>query len=278
MIVYFNGQFMPKDEVRISPDDRGFLFADGVYEAIVSYSGRPFRIDEHLRRLERSLRELRMEGFDARDLKDVVERLIQANDLGAGEALTYIEVTRGAAPRGHVFPEPGISPTVYASATPFAAPRENCARGVKAILVPDVRWARCDVKSIALLPNVLASQRAKEQGAEEALFVRDGAITEGTHTNFCAVFDGRLLTYPKSNHILPGVTREVVLELCGELGIPCTEEPVLESRLREADELMIVGTTSEIMPLVRVDDWQVGSGRPGPVTRRLEEAFEALVH
>lgn len=277
MIVYFNGQFVPKEEVRISPDDRGFLFADGVYEVIASYNGRLFRPDEHFRRLERSLHELRIALPDLADLRRAAERLIEVNGLTRGDAAIYIQITRGVAPRNHAFPDPAVPPTVYANAFPFQPPHEAQERGIKVILVPDVRWARCDVKSVALLANVLASQRAVESGAAEAVFVRDGVVTEGSRNNVCAVFGGRLVTHPKTNVILPGITRDVVLELCGQLGIPYSETFIPESQLREADELMIVGTLSEIIPVVQVDDWPVGDGKPGPVTRRLQQAFREMV-
>jgi D-alanine transaminase len=165
---------------------------------------------------------------------------------------------------------------VYATASPFQPYHEQWEHGVKVTLMPDVRWARCDIKAVALLPNLLASQRAKERGAYEAVFVRDGAITEGSHTNFCAVFGGELVTYPRCHYILGGIMREVVLELCAELGIPVREFPVMEGELREADELMVTGTTSEVMPVVQVDGWTVGDGKPGPVTRKLQRAFRKL--
>jgi D-alanine transaminase len=148
---------------------------------------------------------------------------------------------------------------------------------VSIILVPDIRWTRCDIKALALLPNVLASQEAKERGAEEAVFVRDGVITEGAHTNVCAVLDGQLVTHPLTNYILPGITRRVVLELCAELGIPYREAPMGEEELRTASEAMILGTTTEIMPVVQVGGQPVGDGQPGPVTRQLQAAFRARV-
>jgi D-alanine transaminase len=276
MIVYFNGRLVPKEDVRISPDDRGFLFADGVYEVIRSYDGRLFRAKDHFRRMDRSLRELLIDGPDLDDLRDVAEQLIQCNDLGRGDAKLYIQITRGVAPRRHSFPGEHTPPTVYVSASHFRPPHEKWKYGVKIILVPDIRWARCDIKSVALLPNVLVSQQARERGAEEAVFVRDGVITEGSHTNFCAVFDGQLVTHPKSNYILAGIMREVVLDLCGELNIPFREFPIFEGELREADELMILGTTSEIMPVVQVNDWKVGDSRPGPITTKLQRAFREM--
>ncbi len=276
MIVYFNGHFMPKERVSISPDDRGFLFADGAYEVIRSYDGRLFRLDDHLVRLDRSLRELHITGPDVHSFGDIAEELIRANHLEQGDASLYIQVTRGAAPRRHTFPDEGISPTVYAYAAPLRPYLERWERGVKAILVPDIRGSRCDIKSVALLPNVLASQRAAERGAYEAIFLRDGAVTEGSHTNVCAVRDGRLVTYPCTHHILSGITRRVVLELCGQLDIPIEESPVLETHLGAVDELLLLGTVTGVMPVVEVDCWQVGDGVPGPVTRRLQRAFREL--
>jgi D-alanine transaminase len=277
MLVYFNGRFMPKEDVCLSPDDRGFLFADGVYEVFRSYKGRLFRAESHLARMVRSLRELRVAGPDAETLGDIAGQLIQVNDLADGDAAVYIQVTRGAAPRRHAFPGPDVPPTVYAFAYPIQRSQERWDNGVKVILVPDIRWTRCDIKSIALLPSVLASQRAQEAGADEAVFVRDGAITEGAHTNFCAVFDGQVVTYPRTHYILPGITRQVVSELCRDLGIPFREYPVLESRLRQAGELMILGTITEIVPVVQVDDWPVGDGKPGPVTQSLQRAFCEMI-
>jgi D-alanine transaminase len=277
MIVYLNGQFIPKDEARVSPDDRGFLFADGAYEVVRAYDGRFFKTQEHLTRLERSLRELRIAAPGTQSLGEVAAQLLHHNRLQDGDALLYIQVTRGAATRRHSFPDPAIPPTVYASASPFQQSREKWEGGVKAILVPDIRWARCDIKSVALLPNVLASQEASEQGADEALFVRDGVATEGAHTNVFAVFDGQLVTHPQTNRILAGVTRQVVLDLCRALDIPVRETPVLEWQLREASELMITSTTAEVTPVVQIDDWQVAAGEPGPITTRLQRAFRDLV-
>jgi D-alanine transaminase len=276
MIVYFSGAFIPKEDVRISPDDRGFTFADGVYEVICAYNGQLFKLEEHLRRMERSLQALRIAGLDVSGLGEVVGEVLRRNDLERADAKLYLQVTRGVAPRRHAFPDEVISPTVYASAVPYRLPEEKWAQGVRVILVPDLRWSRCDVKSVALLPNVLASQQAKEAGAYEALFVREGVITEGSHTSFCGVFDGMLVTHPLNNRILTGITRGIVLDLCRELGIPFQESPIGEGDLHRASELMVLGTTTGIMPVVTVDDWPVGDGRPGPTTRRLQRAFREM--
>lgn len=277
MIVYFDGQYLPREDVRVSPDDRGFLLADGAYEVIRSYRGRLFRLTEHLTRLERSLRELRFTRPDVSKLDAVAETLLRRNDLDGEDAVLYIQVTRGVAPRTHAFPSPGTTPTVYLATSPFRASSEKWEHGVNVILVPDIRWTRCDIKSVALLPNVLASQEAKERGAEEAVFVREGILTEGAHTNICGVFGGHLVTHPATHHILAGVTRQVVLDLCAELEVPVIESPIYRQALAKADELMILGTTTEIMPVIQVDDWQVGDGRPGPLTRKLQQAFRELV-
>ncbi len=273
MIAYFNGRFLPKQDVRISPDDRGFLFSDGAYEVICAYNGKLFKSEEHIKRMKRSLQELRIDGAETEKLKDIAERLIRENNFGDSDAKVYIQITRGVAPRNHAFPDQNVPPTIYASASAFHSPQEKWKDGVKIILVPDIRWTRCDIKSVGLLPNVLASQQAKESGAEEAVFVRDGSITEGAHTNFCAVFDGEIITAPKTNYILAGITREVVLDLCHELRIPVREFPIFERDLTEADECIILGTTTEVMPVVQVNGWKVGDGKPGPITKKLQQAF-----
>lgn len=270
-LVYFNGQYLPKSEVHLSPDDRGFLLGDGIYEVIRIYDGRLFAAGAHFRRMERSLQALRIDGPPADTFTDVAARLIRENDLT--DAALYIQITRGVAPRTHAFPAAGTPPTVYATVYRPNIQPQKWEEGVAVTLVPDIRWARCDIKTVALPPNVLASQRAREAGVEEAVFVRDGVLTEGAHTNVCAVRDGVLLTYPLSNYILPGITRAVVLDLCRQLELPYREEAVFADELDQIDELLILGTTTEVMPVVTVDGQAVGDGRPGPVTRRLQQAF-----
>lgn len=275
MIAYWNGEFLPKASIRVSPDDRGFLFADGVYEVIRAYGGRPFAVTEHVARLRASLRGLRLEWPGADGLADVVVELLARNELSHEDALVYVQVTRGAAPRSHVFPPEGTPVTAYAAAWPYAP--HDVADGAGAILVPDIRWARCDIKSVALLPNVLAQQEAREASALEAIFVRDGVLTEGTHTNVCVVLDGEVVTHPLTNHVLPGITRAAVRDLCRRDGIPWREAPVLLSEARRAQEILLVGTTVEVTAVVRLDGAPVADGSPGPVARSLAAAFERLV-
>lgn len=271
-IVYLNGTFLPKAQARISPDDRGFLFGDGVYEVVRSYAGRLFREAEHFARMERGLLELGIRGPRGSELSRISRELLERNGLASADALVYLQVTRGAAPRTHAFPEPSVPPTVYGSATPFR-PKADPFAGIAVITVPDVRWARCDIKTVNLVPNCLANQRAQEAGAKEAIFVRDGVALEATASSFFAVFDGVVQTAPKTNYILPSITRDVVLELAARQRIPAREVPIFAHDLSRADELFVAGTTMEVMPVVQVDGVPVGDRRPGPLTRQLQEWF-----
>ena len=277
MLVYLNGDFLPHTEARVSVDDRGFLFADGVYEVIRVYGGRPYLLQEHLDRMAGGIRalEIPFDGFDR--LRDVAFRLMEENGVD-DEGNIYIQVTRGAAPRKHAFPPADTPPTVYVSVKPARRhPDAYYEEGVDAITTPDTRWARCDIKSVALLPNVLANQKAHAAGAFEALFIRDGIVLEGSHSNVMAVVDGTLVTYPTCNYILAGITRDRILALAARLGVPIREGAIPVDRLHDVDELFLTGTTTEVMPVVRVDGRPVGSGKPGVVTRRLMEAYRAEI-
>jgi len=276
MIVHLNGQFLPKEQASISPDDRGFLFADGAYEVVRAYRGHLFRAREHWERFDASLQALRIPRPAHLDYSAVCAELLHRNQLADTEATVYLQVSRGAAPRKHAFPT-AVAPTVYGFAAPFTNPLEKWAAGVKVITVPDQRWARCDIKSISLLPNVLANQLAQEAGAHEAVLVRDGFALEGSLSNFAVVLDGVVHTAPRSNYILPGVTRLVALGLCSAMGIPVKEFPVAESELRCAQEAMLFGTTNEVMPVVQINDRTLGNGQPGPITRQLQQAFRDYV-
>jgi D-alanine transaminase len=273
-IVYFNGAYIPKDEVRISPDDRGFVFADGIYEVARSYGGRILGLDLHLRRLADGLAAIEIGGVDVPGFVDVFREVLQRNGMGAADATIYLQVTRGAAPRTHWFPNPLPPPTVYVEAKGFT-PRADPAVGVDVITVPDIRWTRCDIKAIGLLPNTLANQRARAAGAYEAVFIRDSVAIEGTASNLFAVVDGEVRTAPANNFILPGVSREIVLRLCRRHDIRHTELPVFLEDLARASEVFLTGTSIEVMPVVHVDGKPVGSGRPGPMARDLLRLFRA---
>jgi D-alanine transaminase len=259
---FFDGEFIPREDVRVSPDDRGFLFSDGVYEVLRAYEGKLFEVQRHVARLAASLAAMRIRGVSAAELPTVFEELLERNDLSASDGLVYLQVTRGVAPRTHRFPDPPARPTVYAYAWAFT-PEHAPEAGGKAITVADQRWARCDIKTVSLIPNCMANQAAREAAAVEAIFVRDGVALEGTHTNLFAVSRGRVRTPPLTNYILPGVTRAVVLELCREAGFEVAEEPIFSEELYRADELFIVGTTAEVTPVTDLDGRAIGTGRPG---------------
>jgi len=276
--VYLNGEYLPEGKAMISPNDRGFLFSDGIYEVTPAYRGRLFGWDRHLARLLKGLCELRIDQ-DVTGLRAMHERLLAENGLLEAEtALVYMQITRGAAPRTHAFPKEQVPPTVYAFAKAWNRPsEERWARGFEAVSVPDRRWARADIKTVSLLPNVLAQQASVDAGVDDALLIRDGMAVEGAHQNFFAVFGGTLVTHPASNVILHGITRGYILEIAREIGIPVEERPIMVEQLQYAEEAFFSGTTTEVRPTTRIDGRPVGTGKVGPVTRRLSEAFLARV-
>jgi D-alanine transaminase len=228
-----------------------------------------------MERLQRSLREVRI-NFDGLELFETVfQSLLEQNGLVNQEAGIYLQITRGSHTRIHRFPE-NIIPTVYATAFQFASKWDQLENGVKVITAEDIRWLRCDIKSIALLPNVLYAQNADEQNAAEAIFIRNGIVTEGTHSSFMAVKNGVVYTHPDSNLILPSVTKKVILEICRENNIQVVEEGIPASELAAMDEMMIVGTGSEVTPVVQFDETLVGDGKRGQVTRIIQEKFFEL--
>ncbi len=273
-IVYLNGTYLPADEAVVPVGDRGFLLADGVYEVSPAYRGRFFMLERHRARLLKGLCELRIDA-DTRGLEAVHTELLERNGLADAEiSYVYVQITRGVAPRTHAFPKTAVAPTVYAFASEYRRPaREVWEAGFEAITVPDRRWARVDIKTIALLPNVLAQQAAAEAGVADALLVRDGVALEGAHNNFFAVVGDTVVTHPASTVILHGITRGFVLDLARSLGLAVEERAIQIEELARADEAFFTGTTTEIRPTVRIDGRAVGSGAVGPVTRRLFDAF-----
>jgi D-alanine transaminase len=272
-----NGETLPLAEVRVPALDRGFLFGDAVYEVLRIYQGRPWLEEEHFRRLAHSLEAIRIAGVDLGRLRRRVHETIAAGPFG--EALVYIQVTRGAAPRRtHAWPA-DLPPLELLWVDEFHDPYAEQRRAGAAVLSqPDVRWDRCDIKSTNLLANVLAMQAAKEAGCLEALFyLPDGTLTEGSHTSFFGVLDGTVLTAPNSNAILPGITRGLVLRLADRAGIAVRETVLRREDLGRVSELFLTGTTSEVLPVVRVDSRPIADGRPGPVSRRLQEAYRDAV-
>ncbi|HEX7585725.1 MAG TPA: D-amino-acid transaminase [Prolixibacteraceae bacterium] len=275
--VFLNGSLIPKNEAFISPDDRGFNFADGIYEVIKYYGGKPFRYADHLERLKRSLREIRIDFEDCDQFEAVFQSLLEQNGLANQEAGIYLQITRGSHTRIHRFPK-NIRPTVYATAFPFSSKPEQLENGVKVITADDIRWLRCDIKSIALLANVLSAQNAAENDAEETIFIRNGVVTEASHSSVMGVKDGIIFTHPDSNLILPGITRKVALEICRANNIRVIEEGIPASELLMMDEMMIVGTGSEVTPVVNIDGNLINDGKPGPVTRFIQDKFFEQTH
>jgi D-alanine transaminase len=278
-VVYLNGEFLPRERATLSIDDRGFIFGDGIYEVTRVVNGRLFEAERHMRRLQYGLRGI---GIDPRmtpeQIIDVHHRLIQENGLTTGEGTVYLQVTRGAAPRTHYFPPAATPPTVFMSTATFTPNREQRERGGTAVTYPDIRWSRCDLKTVNLLGAVLAKQHAVAAGSLEAVFIRDGVITEGSHTNVFGVIDGELRTYPRSNYILPGITRDVVLELAVEQGITVRETPIFQQEIGRLRELFITGTTSDVTPIVQLDGRPIGTGEPGRITRTLAAALERRLY
>ena len=277
MICFFNGQFLELSEIKLSPFDRGFLFADGVYESIRTYNKKLFRYEDHLARLRRSLKETRIEFKEINALENIIYELMIKNDI-EDEAVAYLQITRGSAiPRTHSFPQEKISPSIFISVQNLKENLEEQTKGVKVILQEDVRWLRCDIKSTSLLPVVLASQKATEENAAEAILVRDGLFTEGTHTNFFAIKNETVYTAPKSRLILEGITRKVVLEFCDKFKIDYREEFIEKDELKSFDEFFITSTTKEITPVTEIDYWKINQGNPGKITMSLQSLFKKIV-
>ncbi|UCV11982.1 D-amino acid aminotransferase [Dechloromonas denitrificans] len=273
--VYLNGQFLPLAEAGISPLDRGFLYGDGVYELIPVYSRRAFRIDEHLHRLAATLAGIKLANpLDIAGWKAVVEKLIA--DAPWDDQSIYLQVTRGADnKRDHAFPATPVPATAFAFAGPLVTtPPDVRARGVSAISVADQRWARCDLKVISLLANVLARQQAVEDGCAEALLIRDGWLKEGAASNIFVVKNGVLLAPPKTHLMLPGITYDIILELAESRGLPLEIREIHETELRSADEVWMTSSTKEVLAITQIDGQPVGNGQPGPVGEQMWQWYQ----
>ena len=266
--VYLNGEFLPPDQAKVSVFDRGFVFGDGVYEVIPVFGGRMFRLPHHLMRLANSMDAIRLRHpHTAEEWKAIFTRLI--TEGGGGDQSIYLQVTRGVAPRDHAFPA-NVVPTVFAYAHPLKyPPAEQLATGIAAITTEDIRWQRCDIKAIALLANALLRQQAIDQGAVEAILVRDGFMTEGAASNIFIVRQGRLITPPKGPFILPGVTRDLIVEIARAHNVPCDERSVRIDEMNTADEVWMTSSTKEILPITRIDGKPVANGKPGPMHARM---------
>lgn len=269
--VYLNGEYLPLAEARVSVLDRGFLFGDGVYEVIPAYNGRLFRLEEHIARLNNSLAGIRLPmPQSVADWETIFRPLLE----GDKDQYIYLQITRGYAPkRDHGFPEQ-VVPTVFAMCSeikPFAGRFD----GIKAVTLDDTRWQLCNIKAITLLANILLRQEALDQGAAEAILVKNGYVSEGAASNLFAVIDGELITPPKNHEILPGITRDVILELAEAIGIPFKEDIIALEALQTASEVWVASSTREILPVVELDGSPIGDGKPGPVWQRMDALLQA---
>jgi D-alanine transaminase len=280
MTVYLNGQFLKAEDAKLSVLDRGFIFGDGVYEVWRVVDGKLFEDRRHNKRLKSGLRtvEISLPDSEVDALGGVAERLLKENDLTSGEGTFYVEITRGAAPRTHAYPPAGTKPTILAMVSRFEVPHAMRETGAKCITENDVRWLRCNVKTVQLLPNVMAKQKASVAGAMEAIFVRDDVVTEGTHTSLFAVKDGTLRTHPLGPLILPSITRELILEIAREQKVPVSEKPFTKKELFAMDEVFVSGTTTDVTPIVDIDGKKIGSGKPGPVSKQLYAGLQARLY
>jgi D-alanine transaminase len=273
--VYLNREFLPRETARVPVMDRGFLFGDGVYEVIPAYGGRLLRLDQHLDRLDNSLRGIRLQNPLSRsEWVGIMGRLLAA--APSADQSIYLQVTRGPAPeRDHLFPSE-TQPSVFVMARPLTPRKPEIAeQGVTAITLEDVRWHRCDIKAVTLLANVLLRQAAADAGADEAILVRNGLALEGSSSNLFAVKAGEVITPPNGNYLLPGITRDLILELAHGEGIPCVERDIAESELARADEIWLSSSTRELVPVARLNGSPVVDGRPGPMWRRLDVLYGA---
>ncbi len=270
--VIVNGEFINRSEAKIDIEDRGYQFGDGVYEVIRVYNGKMFTGTEHLERLIDSGKKIGMDiPYTVSEIKQQLESLIDKNRLNLGTL--YLQVTRGIAPRNHAFPSNDVSPTFVAYSKEVGRPVENMKTGVKTILNADIRWLLCDIKSLNLLGNLMAKQKAVEAGCFEAIQHRDGVVTEGSLSNISIIKNGKVITHPADNLILNGITRQKVLEICRNNDIPSSETPFTVDDLKSADEVFLSGTTVEITPIVEIEGEKVGNGSLGPITEHLQALF-----
>jgi D-alanine transaminase len=271
-LAYLNGEFLPIDKALVPIEDRGYQFGDAVYEFIASYNGRLFYLEEHLDRLDRSLKGLSFPPVSRETILKAVLTLFEKAEIQ--RAGIYIQVSRGVSPRNHAFPDDVHPQIVMTIREVEEKPPELRKNGAAAITVEDFRWGRCDLKTVQLLPNVLAKQKALTAGVFDAVFVSsEGVVREATSSNICIVADGTVITHPLTPQILPGITRMVVIDLCREVDIPVLERFFKTDALYGAEEAFLTGTVTEVLPIVTIDGHRIGDGQVGPVTARLYDAL-----
>lgn len=271
----WNDQVIEDEKVVIDKEDRGYQFGDGIYEVVKVYNGQFFTLDEHLDRLYESAEKVRITIPYTKDkMAMLLNELVEKNEINTGHV--YFQVTRGASPRQHTFPE-GVNAIITGNAVENARPEANFENGVKATLVEDIRWLRCDIKSLNLLGAVLAKQEAYEKGCYEAILHRGETVTEGSSSNISIIKDGVFYTHPANNLILNGITRQVILKCAAEIGLPVKEEAFTKSDLLAADEVIVSSTTSEVTPVIEIDGTVIGGGKAGEWTRKLQAQFDTKI-
>lgn len=272
----FNGDIVERTEAKVDIEDRGYQFGDGIYEVIRVYNGKMFTAKGHLERFFRSAEAIFVKlGYTTQQLTGLLEELILKNKLRDGTI--YMQATRGVAKRTHAFPAQEVAASLVAYTNELERPREKVRKGVKAVLVEDIRWLRCDIKSLNLLGNVLAKQKAAENGCYEAIQSRGQDVTEGSSSNIFIVKNDVVITHASDNLILKGITKDVILKICAENGISVEERTFTLAEMAEADEVFLSSTTSEVMPVTEIDGKKVKNGEPGPVSRKLQALFEAEI-
>jgi D-alanine transaminase len=273
--VYLNGEYLPPEQACVPVLDRGFLIGDGVYEVIPAYGGHLLRLGQHLQRLDNSLNGIRLDNPHSPDeWRDILENIVARNE-GTDQSI-YLQVTRGVSARDHAFPPGDVQPTVFVMSNPLSTPEPALLQnGIAAILVEDIRWRFCHIKAIALLPNILLRQQARDVEAFEAILQRDGKITEGAASNVFIVRDGTIMTPPSGECLLPGITRDLVLELAAQHGLSHAEADIDIDMLKCADEIWLTSSTKEILPVTSLDGQPVGNGRPGPLWRQMLDYYQA---
>ncbi len=274
--VFINGEFLNQDEAKVSYEDRGYVFGDGIYEYIRAYEGKLFTVKEHFERFLRSANEIGLDlTYTVDELIELVRKLLEVNDVKNGGI--YIQATRGVAPREHSFPTPPVKPVIMAFTKSYDRPYEDLENGIYTMTTEDIRWLRCDIKSLNLLGNVLAKEFAIKYNASEAIQHRGETVTEGASSNVYAIKDGKIYTHPINNFILNGITRRVIKWISEDKNIPFIEETFTVDFLKNADEVIISSTSAEVMPVVKIDGEDVGDGKVGTVTRQLQEGFNQYI-
>lgn len=279
MIVYVNEKYLEENEASVNVNDRGFLLADGAYEGFRIYNGKIFKLQEHKKRFQRSLNELKISYQIENEIEEIFTKLFEENSYTKDhELFFYMQITRGVAPRDHAFPKNTPKVGIYAFLTEKKINHEAYNNGIKVCTVPDNRWARCDIKCISLVANCLAKQNAIDNGFDDGLFVHDGVITEGTATNVCFIKDGVLYTHGATNRILRGITRNFVLDLCKENNIKVVAFPITVDKLKSIDEAFLTGTTGEITPITQVDNITIGNGEVGLISKKLQASYKEYLN